>query len=69
MFPTRRAAVSAARERATWLAAVEACRVEVVAGRDGYLITTGRRHDAGRVIEVEECQEMACLETDYDSVC
>jgi hypothetical protein len=68
MFRTRRAAVAAARERATWLAAVDSCRVEVVAGRDGYLVTTGRRQDAGRVIEVEECDEATCLEVDYGSV-
>jgi hypothetical protein len=68
VFRSRKAATATARDRASWLAAAGGCRVEPVAGRDGYLITTGHRQDAGRVIEVEECHEPACLERGQDSV-
>jgi hypothetical protein len=33
-----------------------------------YLITTGRPHDAGRMIAVEECDDADCLELGYDSL-
>jgi hypothetical protein len=37
------------------------------AGR--YLLTTGRPRDAGRIIELEECDDPECLEIAYGSVC
>jgi hypothetical protein len=63
VFRSRRRAVEAARTRAHWLAAMAGCRVEALFGPPGrYLVTTGRRHDAGRMIGVEDCDDFACVE-------
>ncbi|MBJ7598635.1 hypothetical protein [Candidatus Nephthysia bennettiae] len=69
LFRSRRRAVEAARTRAHWLAAVAGCRVETLLGPVGrYLVTTGRSHDAGRMIAVEDCDDPACLEVSYNSM-
>lgn len=37
-------------------------KVEPLGAAGRYLITSGRRTDAGRMIEIEECDEPLCLE-------
>ena len=61
LFASRRVAYAAARARAQWLAAVTGLRVEQLTGGARYLLTTGRAQDAGRTIEVEECDDPECL--------
>jgi hypothetical protein len=69
MFRSRRRALEVARTRAHWLAAVGGSRVESLLGPVGrYLITTGRPHDPGRMIAVEECDDAECLELGNDSL-
>jgi hypothetical protein len=41
--------------------------VDVLEGGTRYLVTTGRRHDSGRMIGVEKCDDPACLEAVYGS--
>jgi hypothetical protein len=68
LFRTRRRALELARSRAHWLAAMAGCRVESLLGPPGrYLITTGRPHDTGRMISVEQCDDAECLEGTPDS--
>jgi hypothetical protein len=62
VFPTRSQAVSVARDRVDWLAALAGLRIVPLAGTGRYLLTTGRRGDPGRIIEIEECGETECLE-------
>jgi hypothetical protein len=62
VFPSRRIAEAAARARAQWLAMVDGLRVEALSGRGRYLVTTGLSRDPGRMIEVEVCDEVECLE-------
>jgi hypothetical protein len=50
VFPSRRRALMAAKERAGWLAAVAGLRVESLVGTGRYFITTGRPGDAGRLM-------------------
>jgi hypothetical protein len=69
IFPSRREALAAARERADWLGALTGCRVHPLAEAGRYLLTTGRPRDAGRIIELEECDDPECLEIAYGSVC
>ena len=64
VFTSRRSAMAAARGRAQWLAATAGARVVALAGGGRYLVTTGHPRDAGRIIEVEECDEAGCFETD-----
>lgn len=45
-----------------WLAALAGLRIVPLAGTGRYLLTTGRRGDPGRIIEIEECGETECLE-------
>jgi hypothetical protein len=62
VFLSHRRALQVARNRAHWLGAVAGCRVESLLGPAGrYLITTGRPHDAGRMIAIEECDDDQCL--------
>jgi hypothetical protein len=69
LFRGRRQAVEAAKSRAHWLAAVAGCGVVTLFGPAGrYLVTTGRPHDAGRMIAVEDCDDPDCLEIAYNSV-
>jgi hypothetical protein len=66
LFRNRRHALEEAKTRAEWLAAVTSCRVERLFGPAGrYLVTTGRPHDPGRMVAVEECDDAECLEVDY----
>jgi hypothetical protein len=44
-------------------------KVEALSGSGRWLVTTRRAGDAGRLIEVEACQDADCLEADYDSLC
>jgi hypothetical protein len=68
-FSNRRRALQEAKMRAEWLASVRGCRVERLLGPAGrYLVTTGRPHDAGRMIGVEECNDPLCLELEYNSM-
>jgi hypothetical protein len=68
LFRTRRRALELARSRAHWLAAIAGCRVETLLGPPGrYLVTTGRPHDTGRMISVEQCDDAGCLEGAQDS--
>jgi hypothetical protein len=62
LFRSRRRALAAARARADWLNLVVGLRVEPLGGAGRYLITSGRPSDAGRTIEIEECDEPLCLE-------
>jgi hypothetical protein len=62
VFSTRSHALSVAKDRVDWLAALAGLRIVPLAGRGRYLLTTGRRRDPGRIIEVEECGEAECLE-------
>ena len=60
-FRSRRRALEVARDRANWLNTVAGCRVDSLGGASArYLITTGRPHDAGRMIVVEECYDRQC---------
>ena len=59
----------AARERATWLASLSGWRVHPVSGRAGFLISSGRAHEAGRMIEVLDCDDPECLEMAYGPMC
>jgi hypothetical protein len=67
VFPTRREAQAVARARAEWLAVVAGLHVEALTGSGRYLITTRRPQDPGRLIEVETCEDGACLESAYRS--
>lgn len=69
IFPARQAAEAAARARAHWLAGVAGLRVERLAGRGRYLVTGGSPGDAGRIIEVEGCDDPECMQLDYGSIC
>jgi hypothetical protein len=40
-----------------------------LAGIGRFLISTGRPSDPGRTIEVEECDDPACIQTARGSVC
>lgn len=62
LFRSRRRALAAARARADWLNLVVGLRVEPLGGSGRYLITSGHAGDAGRMIEIEECDEPLCLE-------
>jgi hypothetical protein len=69
LFRSHRCALEAAKTRAQWLAAAADCRAETLLGPAGrYLVTTGRPHDAGRMIAVEKCDDEECLEVDYQSI-
>jgi hypothetical protein len=68
VFPTRREAMAAARERAQWVAALTGLKVQALDDPGRYLLTTGRAHDAGRIIELEDCEDPECLDLAYDSV-
>jgi hypothetical protein len=68
VFFTRREALTAARERAQWLSALTGLQVQALADPGRYLLTTGRAHDAGRIIELEDCDDSACVELACDSV-
>lgn len=69
VFPRRRQALAAARERAQWLGALMGLKVQALADPGRYLLTTGRPHDPGRIIELEECDDRECLELEYGSIC
>jgi hypothetical protein len=68
IFPTRSQACSVAKDRVDWLAALVGLRIVPLAGTGRYLLTTGHRQDAGRIIEVEECGEAECLERKHGSM-
>jgi hypothetical protein len=59
----------AAQERAVWLAGLYGWRVHPVTGRTGFLISSGRADEAGRMIEVQDCDDPQCLETAYGPMC
>jgi hypothetical protein len=69
IFASRRQALVAARERAEWIAALTGWRVQPLADPGRYLLTTGRPNEAGRIIELEECEDPECLEIAFGSVC
>jgi hypothetical protein len=69
VFLRRREAERAARERAEWLAALKGLQVSAVMGTTRYLITSGHPGDAGRTIEIEECETAECLEVSYGPMC
>jgi hypothetical protein len=69
IFDTRSEAKLAARERAVWLASLSGWHVHPVTGRAGFLITSGRAHEAGRMIEVQDCDDQGCLERAYGPMC
>jgi hypothetical protein len=69
VFPRRRQALAAARERAEWLGALMGLKVQPLVDPGRYLLTTGRAHDPGRIIELEECDDQECLELEYGSIC
>ncbi|PZR87510.1 MAG: hypothetical protein DLM67_21915 [Candidatus Nephthysia bennettiae] len=62
LFRSRREALNSTRARAEWLRTVVGLKVEPLGAAGRYLITSGRRTDAGRMIEIEECDEPLCLE-------
>jgi hypothetical protein len=68
VFPTRREAMAAARERAHWVAAMTGLKVQALDDPGRYLLTTGRAYDAGRIIELEDCEDPECLDLTYDPV-
>lgn len=68
VFPTRREAMAAARERAQWVAALTGLKVQALDDPGRFLLTTGRAHDAGRIIELEDCDDPECLDLAYDSI-
>lgn len=59
----------AARERAVWLAELAGWQVHSITSGLGFLISSGRAHEAGRMIEVQECDDPGCLEATYGSMC
>jgi hypothetical protein len=59
-FRSRRRALEVARDRANWLNTVAGSRVDSLGAGERYLITTGRPHDAGRMIVVEGCYDPQC---------
>ena len=61
LFSTRRKANQVARMRVQWLAAAGR-HVESVAG-PRYLVTRPGARDPGCLIQVEACDDAACLET------
>jgi hypothetical protein len=69
IFGSSGEALAAARDRAVWLADLSGWRVHSVTSRDGFLITSGRAHEAGRMIEVQECDDPECLEAAYGPMC
>lgn len=69
IFETWTEARVAARERAVWLAGLSGWRVHPVAGKDGFLITSGRPYEAGRMIEVQDCDDPECLKRAYGPLC
>jgi hypothetical protein len=69
VFATRRQAAATARTRAEWLALVAGLQVQILSGSGRYLVTTRRAGDPGRLIEVESCEDVGCLEADCDSMC
>ena len=69
LYPSRRQAEAAARLRVEWLAAVAGLRVEALTGGARYLVTTGGPTDAGRMIEVEGCDDPDCLQVAYWAMC
>jgi hypothetical protein len=69
IFGVKSEAVAAARDRAVWLAGLSGWRMHSVTGRAGFLISSGRAQDAGRMIEVQECDDPACLEAAYGPMC
>ena len=68
IFPTRSRARSVAKDRVDWLAALVGLTIVPLAGTGRYLLTTGRRQDPGRIIEVEGCGEAECLEREFGSL-
>jgi hypothetical protein len=68
VFRSQRGALTAARTRAEWLAAVGGLRVESLVGVGRYFITSGRSGDAGRLIAVEDCDEAECLRVNHQSM-
>jgi hypothetical protein len=68
VFRSRRRALTVARTRAEWLAAVAGLRVESLVGVGRYFITSGRSGDAGRLITVEDCDEAECLTVTHRSM-
>ncbi|HEY4865758.1 MAG TPA: hypothetical protein VIK45_09635 [Candidatus Dormibacteraeota bacterium] len=69
IFLRRREAETAARERAEWVAALQGLEVRALTGATRYLITSGHAGDAGRTIEIEECDSAECLELSYGPMC
>ena len=65
-FSTRTEAVAAAREHAEWLAATTGLRLQPLTKPECFLLTSGRPNDAGRIIEVEEC-DCSAGETGFPS--
>ena len=60
LFLTRRMADEAAQLRAEWIATVSGLQLLCLTGHGRYLLTSGRRGDAGRTIEVEACDDSEC---------
>jgi hypothetical protein len=69
IFENRMEADIAAFDRAAWLAGVFGWRVHHIAGEAGFLISSGRADEAGRMIGVQECDDPGCLEVAYGSLC
>lgn len=69
LFEKQREATRAAHQRAVWLAALLGWQVHPISGEAGYLISSGRAHEAGRMIEVQECDDPGCLEAAYGPMC
>jgi hypothetical protein len=63
IFRTQRCALEAAKMRAEWLAALSGLHVEPLVERGRFLVTSGRPHDAGRMIWIERCDEADCLKS------
>ena len=59
IFATWQEAVAAARERAEGLAATTGLRLLALTDPECFLLTSGRPNEAGRMIEVEECECIA----------
>jgi hypothetical protein len=68
VFTTRREAMAAARERAQWIAALTGLEVQALDDPGRFLLTSGRAYDAGRIIELEDCDDPECLDLAYDSI-
>ena len=62
VFSSRSKAVATARARAEWSAATSSLRIVPLAGTGRFFISTGYPSDPGRTIEVEECNDAACME-------